>query len=151
MSSELWLTIYQSLSTPDSERFLDRNFEILSVSARNNSRDGITGLLVADNNKYFQAIEGPRDSVKACFERIKADMRHHDVELLIDRASDVRHFSRWSMGLVDALELSYSEVFNSRLGSASAEAVFLALVEAGREFGLVHSMPPPIVERNAPG
>lgn len=131
------MIVYKSVCTFNDERVSERNLEILRVSARNNYRDGVTGLLVSDDGLYVQALEGLPGAVKACFSRIKADKRHHDVELLIDQPSGRRQFPRWSMGLVDTLELAYVGDFHTKLHSALPADVLDALVLAGQEHGLV--------------
>jgi hypothetical protein len=70
---------------------------ILQQSRHNNAIDGITGLLWSDGRCFLQAIEGPRVSVEACFERIKRDTRHIHLTVLSDRRTTSREFGTWNM------------------------------------------------------
>lgn len=71
-------------------------------SRANNDRDGITGILVAAGDLFFQIIEGPDDKVDALFARIAVDSRHRQVLLL---SSEQGEFGRlcpdWAMRKVD--------------------------------------------------
>ncbi|WP_375383625.1 BLUF domain-containing protein [uncultured Sphingomonas sp.] len=71
--------------------------QILAVSRRNNSRDGITGLLYHDGVRFLQALEGPTDKVEAAFERIRADEQHRAAVVLSRREVETREFGSWEM------------------------------------------------------
>jgi hypothetical protein len=76
--------------------------EIARVSALNNARDGITGMLMASGQLFFQVIEGPDEAVDTLYRRILADRRHRNVMVLGDESGDlVRHCPDWSMKKVD--------------------------------------------------
>lgn len=77
---------------------------ILAVSRANNERDHMTGLLYADGGRYVQALEGEKDVVDAAFTRIRADPRHHDVEVLSDRELAAPEFGTWSMAFYGEIE-----------------------------------------------
>lgn len=72
--------------------------DILSISRRNNERDGISGLLVAGQRRYLQALEGKTDVVRAAYQRIRADPRHYACVLLGEHYIDDRMFGAWDMG-----------------------------------------------------
>lgn len=137
MSHDLWQIVYQSVRTFDNAEAFEGNHDILQVSTRNNSHDGLTGLLVEDEGKFFQALEGAPGPTRACMTRIQSDKRHHGLHTLIDRACDRRRFSRWSMGFVDIAEMAEANQIADMLHSGSPERVLEALVRAGREHGLV--------------
>jgi hypothetical protein len=59
--------------------------------------DGITALLWSDGKSFLQAIEGPRVSIEACFERIKRDTRHYYLTALCDRHTTSHEFGSWNM------------------------------------------------------
>jgi len=62
---------------------------ILSVSRRNNLRDGITGLLIYHEGSFLQVLEGPDAKIEASFERISSDPRHKGAFLSNFRELDV--------------------------------------------------------------
>ncbi len=112
--------LYRSRATRElDERDL---LPILMSSMRNNARVGVTGLLLygpptplpepdADTppattvvpfegpGVFVQWLEGPEAAIRATYERIDADARHDDVEILDAGTSDRRLFPHWSMAL----------------------------------------------------
>lgn len=92
--------LYQSQSnlTRDRQELLIE--ELLVRTRANNKRDGVTGLLVADDMWFVQVLEGAQKVVWQTFERIKKDQRHRSVLLLDARDVEKRDFADWSMSLV---------------------------------------------------
>ena len=72
--------------------------QILAVSRRNNNAAGVTGLLVAGDKRFLQALEGPEAAVAATYARIAADPRHMACVVLSDRQVETRAFGDWAMG-----------------------------------------------------
>jgi hypothetical protein len=70
---------------------------ILKVSRRNNVRDGLTGMLYADDRRFLQALEGEEAHVMAAFTRIQKDPRHRAVVVLSRRTVAAREFGAWEM------------------------------------------------------
>jgi Sensors of blue-light using FAD len=68
----------------------------LLESARTfNQNNGITGILLYDNQQFGQIIEGERASVMKAWRRIQDDKRHHRIELLEIREISERSFPEW--------------------------------------------------------
>ena len=88
---------------------------ILRKSKANNPAHGITGVLCFSEGIFLQVLEGGRSPVNRLYNRIVADPRHTDVELLAYDEIGERRFAGWSMGQVNmarlnrALLLKYSE------------------------------------------
>ncbi len=88
---------------------------ILRKSKANNPSLGITGVLCFSEGIFLQALEGGRSTVNQLYNRIVADPRHTQVELLVYAEIGERRFAGWSMGQVNiarlnpALLLKYSE------------------------------------------
>ncbi len=95
---------------------------ILEASRRNNSRNGLTGILVHIRRHFFQLLEGPPDAVETTFSRIAADPRHHDVIKLRDLSITERHFPAWTMGFpsLNAGQLARLDGY-SDLGSSGSQ------------------------------
>ena len=72
--------------------------DILAKSRTNNLRNNISGLLVASQRRFLQTFEGPTDSVRNTYERIRSDPRHYACVLLGERNLDERQFGNWAMG-----------------------------------------------------
>jgi len=71
--------------------------DILTVSRTRNARNAITGTLICRGDMYLQLIEGPDAAIAATYERIIADDRHLEVDLLVSRAVSTRLFPQWAM------------------------------------------------------
>lgn len=88
---------------------------ILEQSARNNPRQGITGILCYSEDLFMQVLEGGRDEVCDLYNTIVRDERHLDVRILIYDEIQERRFGGWTMGQVNinkvnpALLLKYAE------------------------------------------
>ena len=91
---------------------------IISQSESNNSRAGITGMLVKYECTFMQYIEGERELVSELYEKIKLDNRHHSVELQFEGSIEKRLFPDWSM----ALQILDEELFSSINSYQSLEA-----------------------------
>jgi hypothetical protein len=122
---------------PISETMLE---SILEASRRNNTRNGITGLLVAGGRRFLQALEGPEQAVLEAFARIKADPRHHAFVLLTGRSVEKRTFGEWAMAFErgdDADEAGLHatvDALTESLDDKSLRAQFLGFAE-------LHGMP----------
>jgi hypothetical protein len=81
---------------------------ILRQSKANNPPAGITGVLCCSDDMYLQVLEGGRAAVNRLYNRIVADPRHKDVELLSYQQIGERHFAGWSMGQVNVARLNPS-------------------------------------------
>lgn len=57
---------------------------ILGAGERNNRRDQVASGMVVHGDRILQALEGPAREVGRTLERIQADPRHTDVDVLVD-------------------------------------------------------------------
>ncbi len=71
--------------------------ELLGVSARNNERDEITGLLAFSEGMFIQALEGRKEAVDGLMTRLRADSRHRDIMVLGEDHASERAFPVWVM------------------------------------------------------
>ena len=70
---------------------------IVRSSIRNNRADAITGLLLAHQGWFTQALEGPAEAVMTTYSRILKDPRHTDVTMFGAGPAERREFSDWNM------------------------------------------------------
>jgi Sensors of blue-light using FAD len=84
----------------------DDLISILRQSRAHNPAAGITGVLCCSEAIYLQLLEGGRSAVNRLYNRIAADPRHHDVELLSYQHIGERRFAGWSMGQVNLCKLN---------------------------------------------
>lgn len=124
--------LYASRAVPAVDH--DELLAILKKSKANNPALGITGVLCLSDGIFLQALEGGRGTVNKLYNRIAADARHTDVQLLSYQEIGERRFAGWSMGQVNmarlnrALLLKYSEKATLDPFSVSG-AVSMALFE----------------------
>lgn len=71
--------------------------ELVKSSIRNNKDDGVTGILVAVQDVFVQALEGPVDSVRNTYARISLDHRHRDLKIVSQGPVQSRLFNDWNM------------------------------------------------------
>jgi hypothetical protein len=124
--------MYASRAVPTVDQ--DQLNAILRKSKSSNPGDGITGVLCFSGGIFLQVLEGGRSQVNRLYNRIVADPRHTDVEVLLYEEIGERRFAGWSMGQVNMARLNPSLLLKY---SATAEldpysvsgAVSLALFE----------------------
>jgi hypothetical protein len=84
--------------------------EILAVSEKNNSENGITGLLCYGNQTFLQILEGEWDEVNKTYHRIAQDERHHTPRLIECLPISCRAFEVWSMQAITLNEFSTEQI-----------------------------------------
>ncbi|WP_304166481.1 BLUF domain-containing protein [Phenylobacterium aquaticum] len=70
---------------------------IVLTSALNNALVGVTGLLLAHEGWFVQALEGPAQAVMTTYQRILNDPRHADSRVLSAGPAEQREFGDWDM------------------------------------------------------
>ncbi len=82
-----------------SEAVSDMSFlglmRLLESARAFNQTNGITGILLYDNQQFGQIIEGELASVMKAWKRIQEDKRHHRIELLEIREISERSYPEW--------------------------------------------------------
>ena len=84
--------------------------DILTVSRANNTRDGISGILLYKDGNILQVLEGEREAVERCFTRVERDPRHHGLIVVESRDVAQREFGDWSMGFRDLDEAALRDL-----------------------------------------
>lgn len=74
---------------------------ILQASRGNNARRGVTGMLLAAGDTFFQVLEGDEVTLEPLFSTIKADPRHDGVTMIIHEPIANRSFGDWTMGFAE--------------------------------------------------
>ena len=89
--------VYQSrATTPLSEADLQR---LIASAQIRNSKEGVTGLLVYDEGRFLQWLEGPAESLDRVWKSIYQDSRHTEITLLGASTTPVRFFGSSPMVL----------------------------------------------------
>ncbi|MEO1054123.1 MAG: BLUF domain-containing protein [Bacteroidota bacterium] len=94
--------IYTSTRTKDcTPEEIDK---ILEACQRNNSHLDITGLLLYNQDKFVQCMEGDYGKIKTLYDKIKEDDRHEKVALISYGPIKKRSFPSWQMARKDMTE-----------------------------------------------
>lgn len=88
----------------------DALLELLNQCHRNNTKHGITGMLLLGNGTFLQTLEGEGDAVDTLLDKIARDPRHADMKVLRRDAIDARQFSGWSMGFERVTDQTLAEI-----------------------------------------
>jgi methanogenic corrinoid protein MtbC1 len=89
--------VYRSRAVTDLSDF--DLYELVQAAQERNERDQITGLMLYDEGRFYQWLEGPPHSVAGLMQAIARDPRHTDIEILSDKTTDSRQFGDWKMRL----------------------------------------------------
>ncbi|MBI3230875.1 MAG: EAL domain-containing protein [Burkholderiales bacterium] len=97
IASELYFLIYIS----QAKQALTEE-ELLALQGKasaHNRQFGVTGCLLYQDEYFLQMLEGNKDTIQSLMDKIRADPRHHQVQIVIESATNKRIFTDWSMGL----------------------------------------------------
>jgi hypothetical protein len=73
---------------------------ILESARRRNPQVNVGGALLVTEGRFVQVLEGEQADVQSTFDRISADPRHCDIEVLCAQVASNRRFTEWSMAFV---------------------------------------------------
>ncbi|UAB78265.1 BLUF domain-containing protein [Erythrobacter sp. SCSIO 43205] len=86
---------YQSIaSAPPTDQEL--NALVAQARLRNQSV-GVTGMLLYEDGRFLQTLEGPPAALSQVWSSIQRDERHEDIELLSEHYVEARLFSDWDL------------------------------------------------------
>ena len=86
---------YQSRAV---SRPTEGDLERLVKHARERNRNlGVTGMLLYENGRYLQTLEGPPAGLQTVWSSICRDDRHRDIEVLTEHVVSSRLFSDWDL------------------------------------------------------
>ena len=96
--SALTRLIYASRrSKPEERETRETVRDIVAASILRNKDAEITGLLLYRHGWFLQVLEGATEKVDETFDRIRRDLRHHDVRVVEDDLVAERSFADWNM------------------------------------------------------
>jgi hypothetical protein len=96
MTSELIHCVYASAASRD---FDTEELTVLLEAAReNNTKLGLTGMLLYAEGSFFQVLEGQANVVDALYAKIERDKRHGQMTRIIREPIHKRNFDAWTMG-----------------------------------------------------
>ncbi len=84
----------------------DQLLELLKVARSNNSKLGVSGMLLYAEGSFIQVLEGEQKVVEELFAKIEKDPRHGEARVLLKCDVPKRTFTDWSMGFRRVNKLS---------------------------------------------
>ncbi len=101
--------------------FSDNDLEdLLRTSRENNSRLGITGMLLYADGSFIQVIEGEEAAIDGLYKKISRDLRHKSSSILMRAEIKERSFAEWSMGFKRISKEDFSTIAGFKDLSASS-------------------------------
>jgi len=76
---------------------------LFSTTLANNNKKDITGILLYLEGTFLQVLEGNQEDLKTLFDKIKQDVRHKDIFVIINKGIDQRIFDQYKSGF-DTIE-----------------------------------------------
>ncbi len=71
--------------------------QLLDAARKYNHANGLTGLLVYDDGRFFQWIEGSPEKLAEVWASIQKDPRHTDIQIMGNQSVPLRFFGDWDM------------------------------------------------------
>ncbi|PKF61126.1 blue light sensor protein [Psychromonas sp. psych-6C06] len=109
--------------------------DILRIGRKNNSKNGITGMLCFQRKYFIQCLEGSRKAINETYNKIINDERHTDIMILEYNPIHVREFNDWCMGYIptsqftDPLILKFSTSVDFNPYDMSSTSVDMLMLE----------------------
>ena len=112
----------------------------------NNERD-VTGLLIVNDDRILQILEGAENSVRKLYTKIEADSRHTMLKLVSAVEDEVRLLYKWSMvvrglaGTPTKLLEQFAQVYDELLDADPQTEISIDHVDLFREIALFDTLP----------
>lgn len=98
--------------------------DIVLRAQRANRQLDVTGMLAHSGAHFAQVLEGTAEHLTLLVSKIRQDIRHTDIKVVLDEPIEQRDYAQWSMGfvydtrLVDELECLLSTPESTPDGAA---------------------------------
>jgi hypothetical protein len=138
------LTYLSRPTNPFTEADFD-DIEAKSVQA-NNARD-VTGLLIVQDERILQTLEGRKESVLELYAKIEADPRHTIIKVVSEIEDDERLLLTWSMvvrgtsGIPKELLEQYIQVYDEMQHAAGPYEITIDHIDLFKTISLLAPLP----------
>jgi len=78
--------------------------QLVAQARRRNHSLGVTGMLLYEDGRFLQTLEGPPAGLEQVWDSIRRDHRHSDIEVLSEHMVSTRLFSDWDLLLYSRSE-----------------------------------------------
>jgi hypothetical protein len=105
---------------------VDQLRDLLIKSRANNTKLGVTGMLLYKDGSFMQALEGEESVVNTLADKIHGDPRHKGMLTLYKGHSPERQFADWSMGFqnLNSPEVAHIPGYSSFLSVPLTDEAF---------------------------
>lgn len=113
--------------------------DLLQISRADNSKLGVTGMLLYKDGNFMQVLEGDQKIVSELSAKIQKDRRHKGVIVIYQGRVDQRQFPDWSMGFHDlnSPEFQNTPGYNDFLNTPLTGSEFSANPSRARKLLLI--------------
>lgn len=107
----------------------------------NNARD-VTGLLIVQDDRVLQVLEGREDAVRELYAKIGADSRHTITKLVSAAEDEERFLMTWNMvvremsGIPTDLSEQYEKIYNEMLHAEEPTEITIDHIEIFKALSL---------------
>jgi hypothetical protein len=95
-------------------------YQLVQAAQVKNAENSITGLMLYDEGRFYQWLEGPPEKVARLMGAISRDPRHTNIEILSDKPASTRQFGDWKMRLATSGARSIHSLNNVVVPSIAA-------------------------------
>ncbi len=99
--------------------------DILQMSRENNTRNGLTGILLYHQGNFIQVLEGEEVDIKDTYLRILNDTRYKNVLKMIERETLERNFPDWFNGYMNAREQNPVDILQQDSNIKSSHPILI--------------------------
>lgn len=107
--------------------------QLASTAKKRNEENDITGILLYGKNKFIQILEGPQFDVVLLFEKIKKDIRHKKISMIVEGSLEKRNFTDWQMGF----KKSHHEQTEKTIGLSSVDDLIASITSKHLAMGFL--------------
>ncbi len=153
----LWETIQQRENYPifrltylskPTKPFTGDDFDDIETKsvAANNARD-VTGLLIVQDERILQILEGREAAVRELYAKIEADSRHTITKLVSEEEDEERLLLTWSMvvrmmsGIPEGVSTQYEKVYDELLHAEGRSEITLDHIDLFKTISLLGCLP----------
>ena len=86
--------------------------ELLTQAKENNSKLGVTGMLLYKYREFLQILEGDESVVRSLYEKIAKDPRHEGCVVVDEGNHPEREFDNWAMGFRNLMDEDVQAIEN---------------------------------------
>lgn len=97
----MYLIVYTSTYSGHKNDFKSDVRKIVEEAKVHNAKSDICGVLIINDGRFLQILEGEQEDLSSLMGKIQKDNRHKNVDILVDQSVETRSFDDWNMEVFD--------------------------------------------------